>query len=300
MSKQSIKNTLKLLNIIRKHTDKNHPITQSSLRELIGDEHSEIMGDKGTFARRLREIADSQNMDEDNNILPESEWRVIFPGYVKKNDGSKNGKFYYNHIFSDTEIDFFIKMIRETDNFTSEEKESLERRLLDNFCSKYYLYRDNPSELVIEDKTDFPDEIIISNIAILRDHIKAGHMVEFDTDGEKALRVSPYHIVKKDGYYWLIGNEHIRKPDLEKFREYTSYTDEVTTYRIDRLFNIRTAHTLPTQYVHWSMTHNTLRAESYTRDNYGNRITKARYNQYIRNGIAKAMDKEHFEHREDI
>lgn len=299
MTKQSIKNSLKLLSIIRKHTDKNHPITQSSLRELIGENASDIMGDKGTFARRLREIADSQNMD-DEDILPEDEWRIVYPGYVKKNDGSKNGKLYYNHVFSDTEIDFFIKAIRETDNFTKEEKESLERRLLDNFCSKFYQYPETPNELIIEEKTDTPEDRVIKNIATLRDNIKLGYMVEFDIPEEDDLRVSPYFIIKKDGYFWLIGNCHIRKPDPEKFREYITYTDELTAYRIDLMTYIRTAHTVPEQYIHYTTTNYKLNAESYTRINYGNRITKARFNQHIQNKIAKALTQEHFEHGEDI
>ena len=154
--------------------------------------------------------------------------------------------------------------------------------------------------MILEEKSDFPDDKLIKNIAILRDNIKSGYMVEFDIPEEDALRVSPYLIIKKDGYYWLIGNCHIRKPDPEKFRDYTEYTDKLTAYRIDLISYIGTAHTVPEQYIHWTTTNNKLKAESYTRINYGNRITKARFNQSISSDIEKALAKEHFEHNEDI
>lgn len=302
MSKQPIKNALKLLKLLQKNTDKNHPITQSSMRELFGDDASEIMGDKGTFARRLREIADALNTDESGDALPEDDWRIVYPGYGK--DGGKNGKIYYNPVFTDTEMDFFIKQIRETSSFTEEEKKSMEQRLVDNLCSDYYQYQDNPREHILDRDKAMPGENVTKNIAILRDNIKAGHMVEFyDTvfeSGEK-LRVSPYLLIHQEGHYWLIGNCHERKPMAGENRKVNTYTDALTSYRVDLISDINTAHTPSETYVHWAMTHNALRAHSYTRINMGNRKTKARNTEIIRKKLETVINSaDKYEHGKDI
>ena len=304
MSRQPIKNALKLLKILQKNTDKNHPITQSALREMLGDEADEIMGDKGTYARRLRELADALNTDEKDELLPKDNWRVVYPGYIKEKDGAKNGKVYYNSVFTDTEIDFFIKQIRETANFTEEEKLSIEQRLVDNLCSNYYQYQDIPREHIIDRDKSLPSEDVVKNIAILRDNIKAGYMVEFcDTTLEisEKLRVSPYLLIHQEDQYWLIGNCHERKPQPGDNRKVSIYTDDLTAYRVDLITDIVTAHTPDETYVHWAMTHNTLRAHSYTRINMGNRITKARSTETIRKKIEKVINcANNYEHGKDI
>lgn len=304
MSKQPIKNALKLLKILQKNTDKNHPITQSALRDLLGDEADEIMGDKSTYARRLRELADALNTDEKDELLPKDNWRVVYPGYIKQKDGTKNGKVYYNSIFTDTEIDFFIKQIRETPSFTEEEKESLEQRLVNNLCSNFYKYTDIPREHIIDKKKTLPSADVIENIAILRDNIKAGYMVEFyDTisEGREKIRVSPYLLIYQEEQYWLIGNCHERKPMPADNKKYNIYTDALTTYRIDLIKDITTAHTPDETYVHWSTTHNKLRANSYTRINTGNRISKARNTEVIRKKLETVINGViNYEHGKDI
>ena len=304
MSKHPIKNALKLLKTLQKNTDKNHPITQSALREMLGDEADEIMGDKGTYARRLRELADALNTDEKDEILPKDNWRVVYPGYIKEKDGAKNGKVYYNSIFTDTEIDFFIKQIRETPNFTEDEKKSLEERLVINLCSNFYQYQDIPREHVIDRDKSLPSDEVVKNISILRDNIKAGYMVEFcDTTLEKRekLRVSPYLLIHQEDRYWLIGNCHERKPMPGENQKINTYTDVLTAYRIDLISDITTAHTPDETYVHWAMTHNTLRAHSYTRINMGNRITKARNTALIRKKLETVINSaDKYEHGKDI
>ena len=93
MSRQSMRSVYRLLEFLKKNTDKDHPATQAKLRELAGEELSgKLMGDKGTFSRRLGELADAFNRDEDGNILPKDEWRIVYQGYNKENVNGKNGK----------------------------------------------------------------------------------------------------------------------------------------------------------------------------------------------------------------
>ena len=87
MSKSSFSNVIKLLEFIRRNTDKDHPATQDALRKLMGEDAAkEIMGDKGTYARRLNEFADAYNTDENGGILPKEKWKIFFPGYGRSKD----------------------------------------------------------------------------------------------------------------------------------------------------------------------------------------------------------------------
>ncbi len=116
MSKQSVSMVYRLLEFIKQNTDKDHPATQAKLREIAGEKLAALyMGDKGTFSRRLRELGDAYNRDEDGQVLPREEWKIAYPGYEKTEDsGSKNGKIYYAHEVSDYEMDLFLSFVRET------------------------------------------------------------------------------------------------------------------------------------------------------------------------------------------
>ncbi len=63
MSKRSIFNTYKFLSVLKENTDKDHTITQHGIRKLLGEEKArDVLGDKGTFTRRLKELADALNL----------------------------------------------------------------------------------------------------------------------------------------------------------------------------------------------------------------------------------------------
>lgn len=242
----SIKNrNLKILKLLQHNTDIEHPITQAKLRELLGEEEAkEVLGDKGTFARQINELADYYNRDSEGNLLPKEEWRIVFPGYNRdKASNTKNGKIYYNQAFSHTEIDFLINQVRHANLFNDEEKESLEKRIIDNLANKYYEYpeKDEPFELIKTEHKQIDSELQ-DKICMLRDHISNRLMVEMVVENIgslKPIRVSPYRLVFRDDYYWLIGNCHERVS--KNYKKY--YTNEYTCYRIDLIKSIKTAHT---------------------------------------------------------
>jgi len=320
MSKQSIRDVIKLLSYLKYHTDKDHPVTQMQLREIIGEDKArDVMGDKGTYSRRIREIADAYNMDDNGRVKAKSAWKLVYPGYNRDDEsGKRNGKIYYAQPVDNVEMNFLIQQIRQTNNFTDEEKKSLEIRLTNALCSKYYKYpadgavdgsASEPVELVTafpgENEADADGEKLRQNISIIRQHIVDKLMVEmrlYDEDGcyMDTLRVSPYRMIYRDGYYWMIGNCHERQPKKGDTYRNPTYTDKLTSYRIDLLDKIETAHTPAETYVHWAMTHNALRAHSYTRINNGNRKTKARYNPSINKNLLEIFACEKYEHAKDI
>ena len=327
LSKQSLSKVYRLLEFLKKNTDKNHPATQAKLREMAGDELSAgIMGDKGTFSRRLRELSDVYNRDERGEILPQASRKIVFPGFDKpEGSNSKNGKIYYNHEVSDYEMDLLVKLIRETPCLTHVEKESLEERLISTLCSKYYKpfegregalirsvnvrIRTDPEDTVADDTaTDDENSEIEESLKIIRENILRKRMLEFDVrypdslgrEREKSIRVSPYRLLYSNGLFWMIGNWHERPIQGEKF---CWYTDDLTAIRVDKMSYIKTAHTPDETYIHWCMTnYHLLPRQSHTRISYANRETKARYNEYILRALEKldSMEEVELEHMEDL
>ena len=346
MDKKFKNNSLRLLELIRQNTDKNHPASQSTLRKIVGEEPAdEIMGDKGTYARRLLELAETYNTDDDGKVLDPDEWKIVYPGYRRKKNEElneklpeeelrkRNGKVYYNHPVEEHEVDFLISSIRNSHDFTDEEKKSLEQRLKNALCSKYYSYNGDITNGLIQG-SDLQRNIAVDeselknvekNIGILRGFIRTKMMTNIwvspDKNGEhqngkKALeicQVSPYCVVLSEGYYWLIANRHERPGETYEFpddypeeykydRQFPWYTDELSAYRIDLISKVNKAYVPETTFIHRYVS-DAYSAEPYERTNKGERPRKARYNPEIKKRLdifAKKYKEIHFEHGKDI
>jgi len=265
----------------------------------LGEEKAKsIMGDKGTFSRRLRELANALNTDDDGNLLNVNEWEIVYPGYQKtENSNQKNGKIYYSHPIDYYEMSFLIQQVRSTHSFTSKEKESLEKRLIAALCSEYYDVDCHERNAIIyeEEKVDLHEDgshfsqddwqLMESKLKIIREHIINKKMLEIRVEyynNNLTIRVSPYRIIHKDGCYWMIGNWHER-PNYDK--KWNSYTDALTAFCIDRISNLSTACTPDSVFIHWTMTKYLLPDQSYTRESMANRETRARYNDSINNKL---------------
>lgn len=290
MSKRSIKNTYKFLSLLKENTDKNHRVTQHGLRKILGEETAgEILGDKGTFTRRLRELADAFNTNETGERLPEGEWQIVYPGYSRS---GKNGKIYYNQPLSYFELAFLLEKIEASVEFTEDEKQSLKRRLTKAVSSKYFDENSVDSQAVMIDvdcvKTKEEQELALK-ITTIRDNIIRKRMLEmevYDNDNTEVLRVTPYRILHKDGFYWMIGNRHgIPRDD----KPWNYYTEELFAYRIDLIDKIKTAVTEEEIYIHWTMTKYLMPHQSYSREGKG-RETKARYNDYINDRLNSLLE----------
>lgn len=303
MSKQSIKNTYKFLSLLKENTDKNHTITQLGLRKLLGEEKAkEVFGDKGTFSRRLREMADAFNTNEKGERLPEDEWQIVYPGYERP---GKNGKIYYNQPLSYFELAFLLEKIEGSVEFTEDEKQSLKQRLTKAVNSKYFDENSVYSQAVMIDidsiNTKEEQELALK-ITIIRDNIIRKCMLEMkvcDNNNIECLRVTPYRIVHKDGFYWMIGNRHAIPRDD---KPWNYYTDELFAYRIDLINKIETAVTEEEIYIHWTMTKNLMPGQSYLREGKG-RETRARYNDYINDRLKSLVESNfdvEFQHNKKI
>lgn len=290
MSKRSIKNTYKFLALLKDNTDKDHTITQLGLRKLLGEEKAkEVFGDKGTFTRRLRELADAFNTNDKGEPLPEEEWKILYPGYDRS---GKNGKIYYNQPLSYFELAFLLDKIEGSVEFTEDEKHSLKRRLTEAVSSKYFDENSLDSQAVMIDidsiKTKEEQELALK-ITVIRDNIINKRMIEMEVyhdDNIELLRVTPYRMVHKDDFYWMIGNRHAIPRDD---KPWNYYTEELFAYRIDLINKVKTAVTEEEMYIHWTMTKYLMPYQSYLREGKG-RETRARYNDYINDRLKSLLE----------
>ena len=126
-------------------------------------------------------------------------------------------------------------------------------------------------------------------ITTIRDNIIRKRMLEmevYDNDNTELLRVTPYRIVHKDGFYWMMGNRHAIPRDG---KPWNYYTEELFAYRIDLIDKIKTAVTEEEMYIHWTMTKYLMPSQSYSREGKG-RETRARYNDYINDRLKSLLE----------
>lgn len=132
-SNEAVK-TVRLLELIKKHTGESNALSQKQLREIAVRKYGsdECLGYKNTFTRRLYGIADALNIDDSGAYLPEEEQRIVFPGY-RQEESSKNGKIYYRHAVTDNELEELLELVQTSHKWTEEEKEDLVKRLRKEF-----------------------------------------------------------------------------------------------------------------------------------------------------------------------
>lgn len=251
MADKELRNRLKLIEILKKYTDEDHPITQKGIRAIDGAD--ELMGYKNSFTRRLFEIAEAYNTDIDGSLLDEKDWKIVYPGYKERKEhpeqsGIRNRKIYYNHSIEKHELDFLIHSIRKAEVFSEKEKKSLEKRLINEMASVHYSYEEQDIvKSLIHHFNDKDKAITERNLSILSSAISQNAMISFsmlgiDKNGEvfrkkeREYIVSPYMIVSYDGKFWLLANCQREYISMES--NFVNFSSGVTVYRIDRMCNI--------------------------------------------------------------
>ena len=122
-------NTIRLLEYLKKHTDKAHPLRSvKDVQKEFNDKELHF-GSDNTIRKFYRNIADAYNLDEEQHPLPQQHWRIVYDGYVKlygdgeeeeglsgeddsdewEEDREKFSNLYYVPEFSYEEIDALKK-----------------------------------------------------------------------------------------------------------------------------------------------------------------------------------------------
>ena len=223
---------LYILNILRKYTDANHPMTQQQIVEkLLSDYGMEV--NRSTVKRNIEDLIDAKY---------DIGYREVKRYHTDKKTGEKEETFiytdlYYEHDFTESELHMLIDGLLFSRSVPYKARKALIDKL-GGLSSSYFNQRMNHVRCMTADSPQNPQLFYI--IDRLDEAIETGKQVRItyghygpdyklhpglNTDGsEKQQTLNPYQLVANEGRYYLICNN-------DKY-------DTVANYRVDRIMKI--------------------------------------------------------------
>lgn len=248
-----IERAYKLLQYLKKNSDKDHTIMQKDLRGNF--EIEKYVGDKETYNDTITKLAMTMNFDE-YGIKPDKDWRIVFNDFTK-NYGSKALEkeesdvetltskmrirgLYYNPIFTYEEINYIIEAILFSKTIDSATADILIKKIEENLTSKYY----KKNHKIICKVKEIPNEnqkLLRENLLTIQNAIDRNVQISFiynQYNHDKVLvpksknkvTVSPYYFVVNEGKYFLVACKEVVE-NLVKIRK-------LTVWRVDLLTEV--------------------------------------------------------------
>ena len=223
---------LYILNILRKYTDVNHPMTQQQIVEkLLTDYGMEV--NRSTVKRNIEDLIDAEY---------DIGYTEIRRSHTDKRTGKKEENYiytdlYYEHDFTESELHMLIDGLLFSRSVPYKARKALIDKL-GGLSSSYFNQRMNHVRCMSSDSPE--NKKLFYNIDILDEAIVEGKQVRIiygyygmdmqleektNEDGSRRWQVlNPYQMVASEGRYYLICNKD-------------NY-DNVANYRIDRIMEI--------------------------------------------------------------
>ena len=233
--------TIRLLEYLKKHTDKEHSLKSVKNVQKEFNDKDLHFGSDNTIRDFYRKIANAYNLDEYQHPLPQSQWRIVYDGYVKlygedeegisveddsdewEEDREKFSNLYYVPEFSYEEIDALVEAVQLSRTLSEEETEHIISTLEDKFTSKYYR---KGARIVckINGKGCCDRDMLWENLLTIQQAIMDGVQITYRFNGydrDKKLApmrdykryASPYYIVANDGRYYLMAANEAHKDE---------------------------------------------------------------------------------------
>lgn len=212
---------LDILHILKKHSDKEHRLSQHDIQKLLVSEYG-MKVDRKTISRNITKLV-----------------QYNFPiEYGSNRDETTLTKIYYDHPFLNGELRLLIDSVLLTDGLPKKDRISLIRRI-EGLSSKYFHSEISKIDMDIYGRIE--NREIILTLEEIGSAIAEGTQVTFyysdcgidgepkirrDSNGkEKQYTVNPYQIISKNGHSYLICN-------LPEYHD-------LTHFRIDRIKDCR-------------------------------------------------------------
>lgn len=212
---------LDILHILKKHSDKEHRLSQHDIQKLLVSEYG-MKVDRKTISRNIITLVQCNYPIEYGNIGDE----IILTN------------IYYDHKFLNGELRLLIDSVLLTDGLPKKDRISLIRRI-EGLSSKYFHSEISKIDMDIYGRIE--NREIILTLEEIGSAIAEGTQVTFyysdcgidgepkirrDSNGkEKQYTVNPYQIISKNGHSYLICN-------LPEYHD-------LTHFRIDRIKDCR-------------------------------------------------------------
>ena len=224
---------LYILNILKKYTDVNHPMTQQQVMDRLKSDY-DMAVNRGTVKNNIMDLIDAGYL---------TGYRTVTRSSVNKETGEKEEStiytdLYYEHEFSESELHMLIDGLLFSRSVPYKPRKELIEKL-GGLSSSYFSQRMRHVHSMNADAPQNRD--LFLNIEVLDEAIAEKKQVEIvygrygtdmklhaslNEDGtEKKQLLNPYQLVASDGRYYLICNKDNK--------------DSVAHYRIDRIMKIR-------------------------------------------------------------
>lgn len=223
---------LRILSILKKYTDEDHPMTQQQIQEKLRSEFGMAV-DRGTVKNNVMDLIDAGYL---------TGYRVITRSFTDKATGEKEESeiytdLYYEHEFTESELHMLIDGLLFSRSVPYSALKEMIRKL-GELSSSYFSQRMQYGRSMNIDSPQNKD--LFWNIEVLDEAIAEGKQVEIvyghygtdlmlhatlNEDGtEKKQVLNPYQMVASEGRYYLICNKDNK--------------DAAANYRIDRIMDI--------------------------------------------------------------
>lgn len=226
--------TIRFLEYLKKHTDKDHPLKSIKDAKEAFRKNSLHLGSDNTIREFYKNIADACNLDMGQHPLPQSEWRIMYDGYVRLygdadeeedlfgeddfdgtcGDREQFRNLYYVPEFSYEEMDALIEAVQFSPTLNKEETEEIISILENKFISEHYR-KGARGICKIHGKESCDRDLLRKNLLTIQRAIKEEVQITYRFNGytqDKKLApmrdykryASPYYIVANDGRYYLM------------------------------------------------------------------------------------------------
>lgn len=238
---------LDLLDILKKYSDKNNPLTQQNIIEILEKNYGYAKVRRQTIQSNLEKMIDHYELEdrvirlasEDDYFDSEDEELFDFKRRITD--------IYYQHKLSNPELLLIIDSILFSRQIPLEERKILIEKLEDLSSKNFSSRMGNISSLATSNKKDRDTQkkSMFSNIKKIDEAITKAKKISFKYNNymikgnnirlearknnqgeEREYIINPYYMAASNGRYYLVCNN-------DSF-------DKVSTYRIDRITDIKT------------------------------------------------------------
>lgn len=221
--------TIRILEYLRKNTDKEHPIKSIKDMQDAFAEMDLYLGCKNTVREFYQQITTTFNTDAAQHPIPQSQWRIIYDGYVSlygddcQKEDVKNffRNLYYVHELSHEDLDALTEAVLFSRTIGEKDADRMIKILEEHFASKYYK-RGSKGVHKIQEKNIYDKELLRENLKVIQRAIMDDLQIEYRFNGyshDKKLKpmrdyirtASPYYIVADNGRYYLLAANDTHK-----------------------------------------------------------------------------------------
>lgn len=229
--------TLHILDILKRFSDENHPLSQKQIQDILADENEK-------YRMSVERKAIKRNLEELIDAGYDIRYEVRRRGTGEKANDILTD-FYIERDFTNVELKYLIDSVVFSHHIPSAQKEDLIKKL-EKLSNKYFSAA--TGALSMENKDTEINWEWFLNLELLDEAIDRKHSVKFDyydygEDKKLHLKnnheVNPYKIVAKNDHYYLICQE--------------APFDNLVHYRIDKIKNIEKLENefLPIREIRW-------------------------------------------------